>query len=276
MFSLQSDNSIAGLGLLESLLQDFIKVVPNLLIALIILIVGWIVAKLIANVVKKVLVALKVDRLGEKLQEIEFIHKSGVKISIAAFASKLIYYTLMFVFLVVAVEKLGVQAITAMMADMIAFIPKLISAILILLFGVLLADKLREILATSMQSLGIASSGVISKAVFYFLLLNIFVVAMSQSGIAMDFLTSNITVLIGGVAAAFAIAYGFASRTLASNTISSFYAKDDIQLGQTISIDGVKGKVVSMGNRNVTLESEEGSVIIPFSRLMEKTIIIHK
>ena len=276
MFALQSTTGFLGTELLQDMLKDFARTIPNLLIALLIIIIGWFIAKIIAAAVKKVLKAIKADALGEKLEEIEFVNQTGINISISGFASKLVYYIVFFMFLVVAVEKLGVDAITQMMTDMIAFIPNLILAMAILIFGILFAELLRKVLTTSLKSLGIPSANIIGKAIFYFLLINVFIVAMSQSGINTDFLSSNITVLIGGVAAAFAISYGLASKTLASNTISSFYAKDDVEIGQTISISGSKGKVIAIGNRNITLETTDGTTIIPFSQLMEETIVIHK
>ncbi len=265
-----------GTELLTDMLRDLASVVPNIAIALLILFVGWIIAKIVASVVKKILLTIKIDQLGEKLQEIEIVEKSGINVSISSFASKLVYYVLFFMFLVVAVEKLGVKAITQMMTDMIAFLPNLLVAIAILIFGVLFAEAIRKMLTTSLKSLGIPSAGMIGKAIFYFLLINVFVAAMSQSGVDTDFLSSNITVLIGGLAAAFAIAYGLASKTLASNTISSFYAKDDIEIGQKVSIGNKTGQVIEVGTRNITLQGDSSRIIIPFSQLMEETITIHE
>lgn len=274
MISLQMEFS--GMKILKGILLDLADTIPNLLIALLILIIGWIIASIVAKVIKKLLLAVRADKLGEQLERIEIVDKSGINIDIPAFGSKAMYYIILIIFMIVAVEKLGVEAITNMMADMIAFIPKLISAVVILIVGILFADKLKQILATSLKSLGVPSGAVIAKAIFYFLLINIFVVAMAQSGIDMAFLSSNLTVLIGGVALAFAIAYGFASRTVASNTISSFYAKDDIRMGQKITIEGITGTVVHLGSRNITMSTDDGRVLVPFSRLMEHNITIHE
>ena len=80
----------------------------------------------------------------------------------------------------------------------------------------LLAEFFRSVLETTMKSLGIPSATMIANFFFYFLFINIVIVALSQAEINTDFLSQNISLIIGGIVFAFALAYGIASKRCGS------------------------------------------------------------
>lgn len=271
LFILQSQSAA-----LTGLIDAFVKGVPKFIMAVIILIIGLIIAKIVKKLVLKALLAINVDKIGEKLNEIEFVEKSNVKIKFSTVISKMIYYILVLFVLMASTDVLGMPAVSNLVAKTFELIPKLIVAGIILVAGILLADVLKNVAQTALESLGIPSARMISNFVFYFMIINIIISALTQAEINTEFLSQNISLLIGGIVLAFAIGYGMASKSTMSNFLASYYSQGKFDLGDTITIDDVTGKVVEMDKSSLILIAESGNkVIFPLNHISNSKIEIH-
>jgi len=261
--------------LTKDLLQQFISAIPRVATALVIIILGLIISKIVANIIRKLLQKVQVDKIGDKLGEIDIIQKSNVKIEISKILSKFIYYILLLFFFIAGAEALGMPAISNLVTSIINFIPNLIVAIIMLILGLLLAEALKKLVHTALKSLGIPSAGMIASFVFYFLFITVFVSALRQAAVETEFLETNLSILIAGVVAAFAIGYGLASKDLMKNFLSSFYNKGKIKVGDRISLDDVSGEIVELDNTSVTIKSNERRILYPLSQVLGGKLTIH-
>jgi len=260
----------------NTILESFLKGVPGFFMALVITIVGFIISKIISRIVTKALQAIKIDTLGEKLNEIDFIDKSNISIKVSTIVGKVIYYFVLLIFLTMATDKLGMPAVSELVAGALRMIPQLFVAFIVLIVGILLADGLKGVVQTALDSLGIPSSRMIAMAMFYFLLINIFISALSIAEINTEFLSQNISIVIGGIVLAFAIGYGLASKSSMSNFLSSYYSQGKFGIGDTITIDGVSGKIVEMDRSSLILVAENGNkIVFPLSHVSNTRIEIH-
>ncbi len=223
-----------------------------------------------------VLRRLGVDKYGEKVEEIDVISKAGIKIKISEIVAKIIYVFILLIFIVAATDILGMPALSNLVADAIAFIPNLIVALIILIFGMLGADALRKFTLTTCESLGIGSAKLLSNLVFYFLFITVVMMSLGQANINTDFLATNLSILIAGGVLAFSIGYGLASRETVANYLASRYNKDKIKIGDKIEVDGIQGLVIKVESDNITLEHEEGTTIVPLHLIMKNKIKIFK
>ena len=123
---------------------QFVEIIPNFVGALVIFIVGFIIAKIVSRVVLKLLEKIQIDKFGEKLAEIDIFQKANLKIQLSKIFSKIIYYFLLLFFMVAASDVLNMPAISSLVTGMFNLIPKLIVGFIILIFGILLADGIRE------------------------------------------------------------------------------------------------------------------------------------
>ena len=259
-------------GALTELVKGFASFIPNFLGAMIVLIIGYIVARIFKRILKTVLEKAKVDVLGEKLNKIEIVEKANMKIVLSDIFSKLIYYILMLFVWVAATDVLGMEAISKLVTDIFNFIPNLIVAFIILIMGILLADIIRKAVITACDSLGIPSSKLIASLVFYFIFINIVISAQSQAKINVEFLSQNISLVIGGAVLAFSIGYGLASKDILANFLASFYGKGLFEIGEKIKIDDEEGEIVAIDRANITILSSGKKVIIPFSKTINHKI----
>jgi hypothetical protein len=235
---------------LESFISKFIEFVPNVVVAMVVIAAGVLIGKILAKVVDKVLSQIGFNKLGDKINEIEAIKKFDLDIRLSKVVGKLLYYFVLLVFIIAAADTLGVPAISNMVLLLVEFIPKIISAAIMVLVGILLADMLRKFVADLCAS----SGKLISSAVFFFVLIIVIIASLAQAGINTDLLEFTFSVLVGGVILAFSIGYGFASKEILLNIISSFYSKNKYKTGQVIEIDGVKGEVIDVDNTTISLK----------------------
>ena len=135
---------ILQISLMKDALYDMVsklfKTVPNVVMAVVIFIVGIIISKIVAKVIKKTLEKIGIDKIGEKLNEIDIVQKANMEIKISSVLSKIIYYFLMLLFAVAATSVLGIPEISQLFADIFNFIPRLIVALIVLVLGTLIAD----------------------------------------------------------------------------------------------------------------------------------------
>ena len=260
---------------LKMLFASFFSKIPSLLSALLVLIIGWIIAKFVARIIRKFFERIKIDRFADRLNEIDFISKASWEIKPSRIFSKFLYYLVLLIFVIAATDVLGMPAISDLISDILNYIPLLITAILVLAIGILFSDFIRKLVQTTCESLGIPSAKVISSFVFYFLLINVLISALSQAQIDTDFIASNISIILAGAVLAFGLGYGLAAKDIFANFLTSFYSKDKVKIGDTITIDDIRGKVVDIDKTSVIIETKAGKVIYPLHKLMKEKITIN-
>ncbi len=261
-------------GVLKQLLEKFSDAIPKIAMALLILLIGRLIANLARKIVRGILVALQIDRLTEQLNDIDLVQRSGTRIELSGVLSSMVYYVLMLGFIIFATDLLGIPAITAMVRDVIDYLPALFSALIMFLLGLYLADIIKKVVFTTLRSMGVASAKMIASGVFYFLFLVMAVSALAQAKINTSFIASSLTVLIGAGALAFAFGYGLASRDLVSSYMAGFYNRNKVRLGDDVRIIGVRGKVVLLDATSMILQTPERAIVIPLNKLTTEKVEI--
>jgi small-conductance mechanosensitive channel len=248
--------------------ENITAILPNIVGAILVFLIGWLIAKTIARVIKKVLGKVGIDKLAERLNEIEIVYKSNIKIVPSILLSKIVYYMLMLIVIMAATDVLKMQAVSKLVNDIINYIPSLLTAMAILAIGILVADTVKNAVQTACTSLAIPAGKVISSVVFYFLFINVLMMALSQAQLETGFIESNISIILAGVVGAFAIGYGFASRNIVASLLTSFYNKERVKIGDYIRIAGVEGRVTGIDSTSMTLLTPTGGeVVVPLHKL---------
>lgn len=258
----------------QTLIDQFVEFVPRLLGAVVIMVIGVGFARLVALITRRVLDRVGFDKIGNRLNEINLIKQLKTEIKLSEIVAKVLYYFILLVFIKAATEKLGVAAISEMVASLINFIPKLIAAAIMLQVGVLVADALRSAVLSLCHSFNIASGRLLSMIVFVFFLIVTVISALGQAGINTELLESSFNLIIGGVIFAFAVGYGFASRDVMANILSSFYTKNKYREGQTVRIDDIKGEIIQIDTLSLTLRTGNTTTVVPLQTLQTKKVEI--
>ena len=261
---------------LRNFLSDVISVVPKLIGAIVFIFIGWLIARIVKKVIIKLLKAIKIDRLSEAINRIDIIQKSSFEFHISTWLTAIVYYFIMLIIVIGATDILGIPTLSNLLQDILTWIPNLVTAMAILAVGLLFAEFIRGIVYTATHSMGIPSARIISLFLFYFILITVIVSAMSQAKIETVFISSNLSILIGGVVAAFALAYGLAAKEVIANFLASQYSGDKIKVGDLIVFDGHEGSIIKIDKSAVVMRTETEEIIVPLHLFLKKKIQIKK
>jgi hypothetical protein len=265
---------IPDTGPIAELFKQFSSFFPKLVGGLVILLIGWALAKLTRKILSQVLAKIGIDRFADMLNEIDIVQRSGMQVRISSILADIVYYVMMLIFVIAATDAMGVDAITKLVTDAFNYLPALFSAALVFLLGIFMADMIRKVVETVCLSIGITSGKMIASAVFYFLFVTVAVSALAQAKINTDFISSNLTVIIGSAALAFSFGYGLASRDLMANYLAGYYNRKKVRLGDDVRIIGVRGKVVVLDSTSLILQTTDRAIVIPLSKLTTEKVEI--
>ncbi len=262
---------------LKSFGEQIMGAIPGILGAIFLIVLGWIVAKLIARVIVKLLKAVKFDKLFDHLNVKEFLKNLKTTVSPSDIAGKFIFWVVFLLFIVTATETLGWSVVASEITNLIRFIPSLFIGIIIFIIGLYIANFIRSLLSASFTSMGISGGKIISEIAFYIIMIVITLTALKQTGINTRFIDNNITIIIGIVVGAFALSFAISSRDILQNILAGFYSKNNFHVGQKIKIDGVSGEIIKIDSIHLVLMGAKDKIVFPVSKLLtEKVEIINE
>src|ERR671919_2469686 len=206
---------------LQNALSAFLSYIPQLIGAIIILIVGYIVAKILQAVVSRVLKAVGFDGWMERGGIKQFFDRAQTRETPATVLGKLVFWFVFIIAITMAADALGIQQVSAVLAQLIAYIPSIIAAILILVLAALLANFVSGIVR------GATGSGVLASVVQYAIIVYAVFAAITELGIAVELTAPTFLILLGAVALAAAIAFGLGGREVAQDIVSKAYNRSN-------------------------------------------------
>ena len=196
-------------------------VLPELLGAGLILLCGYFVAKTLEKWVDRLLKKMDFNRVAEAGGLREAVDRTGAHLDPVHAMGKLVFWLLMLVVILLASAALGLESINRMFAIMLGFIPTLISAIVVVVLGIVVGEFLRMVILASAGGVegvptvaNVAKGSVVTIAVF---------MALQQLGVAEEIITSAFTLVVGAVALAFGLAFGFGNMALAGEITRRWY-----------------------------------------------------
>jgi len=146
---------VNSLGELGATVATFL---PSLAATLVILAVGWVVSRVVEAVAGRLLRQIGLDRAAARLRVSEVLEQAGLGTPPSAIAARLVFWVLMLTFVLSAVETLGLDAVTATIDRLIAFLPNVIAAGLLLLLGLLLARLVGNLVSSGAAAASIAAA----------------------------------------------------------------------------------------------------------------------
>lgn len=196
-----------------------ISFLPNLIGAIVIVIVGLIIASVLKWAVIRLLEAAKAQRFFEQVRFTDTMKKAGLTVNIPAVSGEFVKWLTIIVFLIPASDVLGLNSISQLMEDILRFIPNVVVAILIILIGAIIADFLAQVVRAAAAGIGATTAGVLSAITRYSVYIFIGLAALNQLGVAQAFVSILFTGLVASLAIAFGLAFGLGGQNAAADLI---------------------------------------------------------
>lgn len=199
--------------------SKFTGFIPTLLIAITLLFVGFILAWIFEIVARRVLKAVKLDTIVEKVGLKALFDKAGLKVSFTRLLSGVIYWFVLIVFLASVVNILGLTQLSDFLDQLVGYLPNVIAAVAILVIGILVANLLYNVVRHSSESAGISHAKFLSSLTKWSIFVFAFIAALVQLGVATDLLKILFTGFVVMISLAGGLAFGLGGKEAAKDVI---------------------------------------------------------
>ena len=210
---------------LQNLWQGFLSFIPVLLGAIIVFVIGWFISVGVGKLITEILKRVKFNQIFEKGGWKSALEKAEIKVDPSGFIGAIIKWILVIVFLLAAVEILGLIQFAGFLKSVLAYLPNVIVASLIFVVTVILVDIVEKIVRAAVESIkvgyGAMVSAVIKWSIWVFALLAI----LHQLGIAKPFMETLFTGLVAMLVISLGIAFGLGGKDVAAEILQDVKRK---------------------------------------------------
>ena len=205
--------------------NEMLTVVPDLVLALALLVAGWLVARFLRKLSVRVLRLLKVDEFAERSGFEDFLVRGGVEMTAVTLVSSAVYWLVLLGVFLALLDALGLQTARVLLDRIAQFIPNLIVAVGILVFGSLLARIGGALVFSYLSNIGTPAAGPVAALTRYALLAFVVFMAAEQLTIRSEVLVSGFQIAFAAVCLAAALAFGLGGRAWAAQVIARYTRK---------------------------------------------------
>ncbi len=252
--------------------ERLFSIVPELLAALAILVVGWLIARLLrALTVRFAGVANRtIARLGIGIQT----PPANVRESSTRVVGEIVFWIVILIFLTAATSILGLEVFTGWLDRLVAYLPRIISGILIIFAGVVLANLARDSVLAAFRNLTDSQRMFLARAAQIATLTILAIVGVDQIGVDITVVVTALAIILACVLGGLSIAFGLGARSYVSNLIGAHYLGREYQEGERIRINRIEGTILEITAVAVILETNDGRLTVPARLFSEDAVLL--
>lgn len=205
----------------QSLWADTVLFLPELLVAIAVVIIGWIIGGVLCRVVERIFQTLKLNEALDRAGADRLVDKAGYKLQAGKFVGSLVKWFIIIVFFVTALDILGLNDVTIFFREVVlGYLPKVIVAVLILLVAMVVANVAAASVRAGAQAAGFASAGLLGSITRYAIIVFATLAALSQLEIAPALVETLFMGIVFATSLALGLAFGLGGRETAAKYIS--------------------------------------------------------
>lgn len=253
-------------------MQQVIDNLPGIVAGLLLLLVGWLVARGVRLATIKLLTLINqfVGRLVAGRTRAAVYFSPGM----ARLLAGVLFWITLFLFATAALNTAGLTGVAAWLQRIVDFLPAIVTGSFIILVGYMLSSLVKDVTLAAAHAAELAEAVVISRLAQATTLVTAIIIGLDQIGIDVTFLTIILGVATAALLTSFALAFGLGARTLVSNLIAAHYLQDEVEPGQSIRIGDWEGTVLELSATSVVLDTAEGRASIPAKLYQEQAVVV--
>ena len=246
--------------------------IPNLVGAIVLLLVGWLLARFLRAA------AIRITNATNRLLDavLPTGHLSTFRLSSrgASLIGTIVFWLVIFFFVTAASNVARLDALSELLERVVGYLPRLLAGGLIVLVGYLIGAALRDLVSTALSSIGVAQAELIGAMAQWAAFLIAVVVGIEQVGVNTTFLIVVIAIVLGSLLGGMSLAFGLGARPLASNLIGTHYLQRQFTPGQFLKIGDLEGRVLEFAATGIVLETGSGRTTVPGSAYFRHAITV--
>ena len=193
---------------------------PALLAAVVVFIIGWIIAVILYRVVVEVVKILRIDDALKAAGANDAVREAGFNLNIGAVLGTLVQWFVVIVFLMTALEVLGLSRVTIFLQQVVLiYLPQVIVAVLILVLAAIVAEAAKNIISGSARAAGAHGANLAGAVAKYAIWITAVLAVLNQLGVATEFVQTLFTGIVVALALGFGLAFGLGGKEAAARSI---------------------------------------------------------
>jgi small-conductance mechanosensitive channel len=261
-------------GILERSGETLGDYLPRLAGAFAVLVVGLVLVRVLARVLRGLLTRAGVDGLADRAGVHDVLARVGLERSLSRVVAAVVRIALTVAVLLAALSILGFEPLDQAINEAVLFLPNVVAALALVLAGVVLGSLARERVERTAFQMDLR--GPLAPAAQWFVIGVFAIVALGQLGIPTAILTVLAGIAAAGIALTAALAFGLGGRELARAVSAGRYVGSAFRIGQEITIRGHRGQIVAVESASTVLRTDAGaSVRIPNHLFLESDVLVH-
>ena len=210
----------------KTVLSQISQFVGNTLVVIIILLIGWLLARMIKALITKVLKAIKIiDSISESIELNSILAKGGIEYSLSELIGVICYWLTLLVTFVIAVNFLGLTFAADLLNKIILYVPNVIAAIFILILGIFIATLMKNIVQAAASNVGISQANLLSKVTEIVVIAFTVFVTLEQLKLGLRITEITLSILLGSLGLGFALAFGLGCKDIVAGYIKDLLDK---------------------------------------------------
>src|SRR3989338_1415838 len=210
---------------LQNLWQGFVAFVPALIGAVIVFVVGWSISvglgKLIAEILKKI----RFNQIFEKGNWDEALAKADIKVDASAFIGAIVKWVFVVVFLMAAVEVLGLKGFAGFLGNIIGYLPNVVVAAFILVVTVIITDILEKVVRAAVESIKVGYGQVVAAIIRLSIWIFAILAILIQLQVAPSLIQTTFSKISVIMVIAAGLAFGLGGKEVATDILRDLYKK---------------------------------------------------
>jgi hypothetical protein len=250
-------------------LGQFVEYLPTLFGAIVILLAGWLIARMVRS--GGVRLAQRLNdlfdrRFGPERARYLRVSNTGIKL-----LGNVTFWVIILFFVTAATRALGLDAFSTWLDRVVAYLPTLLAGALIILVGLLISTLARDLTSATIASAGLPHADLFGRGAHAAILVMALVLGINQIGIDVTLLVALIAILVGAIAGSLALAFAIGARSFVGNLIGSHYLQQHYQPGQQARMGDVEGEILELTPVSIVLATQKGRVIVPAKVFTDQT-----
>jgi hypothetical protein len=203
------------------------KFLPKLIVGLAILLIGFILARIIRGLVARLFLAIRLDRLSDRVGISAFLARGDVRHTVAEILATAVYWLVLIFSLQVLALTLGLGGMASFFGQVLGYIPRLVAALVIILVGIAIGAFFGSAVQVASSNVGFPAAKPLGAVVKYLISFFALVMALEHLQIVTQLLITTMEIVIAAIAFALALAFGLGCKDLAGRVVSDWVSKSD-------------------------------------------------
>ena len=259
---------------LMTIWHKVVTFLPDLIVAMLFLLAGWLISSLIKRFLDKTLVKIGFNTFLDKLNLEALLKKMEINVTGSYIVASIISTFIFLIFLLAALDIVGLTMLSSLIDTLALFLPKLLAALAVLLCGFFVAQIVFNGVKIAAKNTGVDYGRSVAEVCRGIIIVITVSLSITQLDIDVSLLNNIISVVIASVGLAAAISLGIGTKSMAQEIVAGVYLREIYQIGDNIEVGDIKGALVTVGSvASKVMAEDEAIVTVPNTFLLANKVI---